>query len=247
MDPCQQARDWLLQADEPRPERCPVADVAAHVKACSDCGALVERIRQLESAWRKLPAPGHAQAAQAAFLRRVAEPAPIPRPYAPEPRWKRLLRSSRRLAVAALVLLALGMGWWLLFPGADVQAHDVVASLIDWNLTLAQAGSAEERQQIYAEREPFLKVAFSKAALSDEERRLAQTLFDHGLWLRANTDPLAQTDIFTDMADLLLDHMYRVSKKGSARDMNRYARQYRRIMEKIDANLDKLGKAPALE
>src|SRR5262245_3297552 len=121
---CRQAQTWLLQADDPRAERCGSPAVGEHIRHCDVCGLLAEKVRRLEQAWRALPGPADAERARAAFLKRW------PRRPAATPRTRRsLLRrvGPPRWAVAALILVALGFGLWALFPVHEAQASsDVV-------------------------------------------------------------------------------------------------------------------------
>jgi hypothetical protein len=62
-------------------------------------------------------------------------------------RWSRRLA---RLAVAALILLALGLGAWIIFRAQEAQAApSLIEQLVDWNLHLSEASSSDERQRIY--------------------------------------------------------------------------------------------------
>src|SRR6476619_4942437 len=107
---CRKAQDWLLDADDPRPERCHVAEIAEHLAGCPTCQSFSAELVRLQEAWRSLPLPASADRARLEFLEQ------LPRPTLPlvRPRQRRRLRVPRRL-VAAVLLLGLGLGTWAVF------------------------------------------------------------------------------------------------------------------------------------
>src|SRR5262245_44288430 len=165
---CQRAQDWLLQAEDPRPG-CFPAEVAEHVGRCPTCGQLGLQLARLEQAWRQQPLPPSAETARAAFLKRLPS-----RPNSLGPRRLRFPRlTPPRWAIAALVLLTVGMSAWLLWPAPGVQASgDVVGQLIDWDLQLSEAPTAAERSRIFARQAEALKEGLHQAEMPAEDRDL---------------------------------------------------------------------------
>src|SRR6266700_1082465 len=99
---CQETQDWLLHAERPgQPEGGP-PEASEHLRACPACQRLVLRLQRLEEVHRGAPLPASADHARVAFLSRLAFPR--------RSSWRRVAR----LAAAALVLLALGLGTWAL-------------------------------------------------------------------------------------------------------------------------------------
>jgi hypothetical protein len=234
---CQRAQDWLLQAEDPRLERCP-AEVADHLRRCPACGRLGAQLARLEQVWRQQPLPASAEPARAAFLKRF--PA---RPSSPVPRRLLLPRlTPPRWAVAALVLLTVGLSAWLLCPAPEVHASgDVVEQLIDWNLQLSEAPTPAERTRIYAQQAAAFKEGVQQAQLAEEERDLAEKLLDTGSWLVEHDDPLDEADRFDEVADRLVQRLQSAATRGDGTEVSRLARHYRRVAERgIDANLDKM-------
>src|SRR5262245_19479534 len=99
---CTQAREWLLKADDTRPERCASAEVAEHLQDCAACRAFAGELTQIEQDWRNLPLPAAAETARQAFLARLPSGTGV-NPAARQPGSRRSSRAAR-WAVAALVL-----------------------------------------------------------------------------------------------------------------------------------------------
>ena len=59
---CTQTRDWLLQAEDPRPERCSSPEAAEHLQGCAACRSFATELGQLERNWREIPLPAAAEA-----------------------------------------------------------------------------------------------------------------------------------------------------------------------------------------
>jgi hypothetical protein len=239
---CTQAREWLLYAEELRPEAAGFPAVAQHLDACPACARLATRLRQLEAAWKQQPLPQAAGSAKAAFLRRLATlPA---RPAASPSRWR---VSVPRWAVAASILFAIGITALLVLPSQEAQAAPgVVDRLLEWNLDLASAATPDQRSRIYTERAEVLQQELKNAGLPAEQSKLADRLLSNGSWLATNDDPLAEADRFTTLADDLLVGMNHAQNKGNDKELAKLARHYQRLTEQgIKANLARVKPAEA--
>ncbi len=242
---CHEAQEWLLQSEDPRPERCGSPQLADHLQTCHACSALTRELLQLEQGWREIPLPAAVEPARLAFLDQLAHTQTAPsvrRPARPARAW------TRRWALAASLLVAAGLGIWLLLSTPRASASsEVVDSLIEWNLDLAQA-SATERERIYANQAPALRRQVQKTALPREERELAEKLLENGSWLAENDDPMGEADRFNDVADQLLERMNKATLKGNSRELRRLARRYQRVAEVgLDATLEKAQASGALD
>jgi hypothetical protein len=243
---CPQAQAWLMEAEDPRPERCGSPEVAAHLHGCAACRELAARLLRLERAWRALPVPPDAEKARATFVERLprlmgAEAAPRvrrPRRWLP-PRW----------VAAALILLTVGLSSWLLFPTpASFASTDLVERLVDWNLDLSEARSLKERQRIFDGQVENLRAALRNGDLPPEDQQLAEVFLENGEWLAAHDDPVAEADRFNDVADQLLKRTHAAEERGNAHDLRRFARHLRKVEEKgIDAKLKRLQASGALD
>jgi hypothetical protein len=236
---CRRAQDWLLQADS---EQSPPAELRAHVQSCEVCRVLVLKMRRLEEAWRALPQLPNAEPAKQAFLRRL--PSNAAKPSMPAaPRRLVILHFARsRWAMAALLFLVISLGVWLLSPSPRVHADapGLVERLVDWNVSLAQASTPEERAKLYAQQADAFRVALNKPEVSAEDKQLALELMDNGTFLAKNDDPLAAADRLNAVADQLVDHMNRATSEGNEQEVGRLARNFTKVTEQgIGTNLEK--------
>ena len=71
---CRQVQDWLFDADDPRPERCDVPEVAKHLATCAACQARAVELVRLQESWRSIPLPASADEARLAFLEQLPPP-----------------------------------------------------------------------------------------------------------------------------------------------------------------------------
>jgi hypothetical protein len=226
---CPQTRDWLLQADDPRPERCDQPEVAEHLAGCSACQSLAAELLQLQAAWRAIPLPESADAARQAFLDRLP-PQTLPMVRPPRRVWK-----LPRWIAAAAVLLGVGLAVWMLAPTPEANAApSVVERLVDWNLELAQA-SPEQRPTIFA-RVSALKAEAVQVSMPDADRELANLLLDNGTWLASNDDPIAAAERFSAVADKLVEHVQTASERKEHHLANRYAKLQNLVAENGVAN-----------
>jgi hypothetical protein len=236
---CREVQDWLLAAEDVRPEACCRGPVADHLRDCADCRALAERLAGLEHAWRAIPLSDGCHRAKQAFLDRLA----------PTPAAKPISRRSllQRVAAASAATALAGAGAWLLLGSRQAEASDdLVDSLLDWNLRLTHADSADLRRQLYAQDGPRLESAVATGHLPAEQSLLAVAMLDNGRWLVDHRDPLDEADRFDDLADHLLRMAHAAEKKGNYQRMNRLLGQYgRAISSGIDLNLDRADTSTA--
>jgi len=235
---CRQVQDWLLDAEDPRPEACGCAPVAGHLQSCEACRALAGRLAALERLWRSLPAPPEAERTKAVFLERLREPVVA---RARPPRSVSRRRLLQWCAASAAGLLAVGGGGWLLLMQREAQAaDDLVDRLVDWNLRLTCAESEDERSRIYAEQAEQLRLALDQARLSPDQAEIAEELLRNGAWLVVTHDPVVEADRFDTLADRLLQLARAAESAGNHKRMNRLIRQYSRLLESgIDLNVER--------
>jgi hypothetical protein len=237
---CQTAHDWLLQADPPiRWEDSPI-ELAAHIRTCAECQTMVAKVARLDCAWRDLPLPAGASAAKAKFLEQSLNQ-PSARERNPRRRW----------IVSAGVVAALSLGLllavWLAAPAPTAQASSdvVIEKLIDWNLQLTESGNPEERAKLFDQQAVSLKADLDKPIWNEDDRKLARSLYDNGIWLVSNSDALEEADRFAGMADQLLVRLETAATHHDGRRTDRLLAHYERVSARgIDAKLDRL-KAPA--
>jgi hypothetical protein len=229
---CQQAQEMLSQSETPGVS----SDLAGHLAGCSDCRQFAEKLARLEQKWRAMHLPPDADRGRHAFLNSL--------PQAGMPaRDNSHLGSGRwlpsRWAVAASILLLIGLSAWFFFFPTHAQASDVVERLVDWNLDLTQA-PLEERGSLFSHSAGSLKRDVLQSKLSPEDRELAEQLLAIGTWLVENDDPLAQADRFNDLADHLLDRLDKASAKTDAKEAKRMAKHFRRVAQVgVGGNLER--------
>jgi len=228
---CREVQDWLLSADDVRPEAWGQGPAAEHLSGCAECRQLAERLAGLEQAWRAIPLGPQCEQAKRRFLEQVA-------PRVAERRLSRR-RLIERFAVASAASVLAGAGAWLFFENRRADASDdLVDSLLDWNLRLTQAGSADERSRVYSESGRSLEEAVARFRLPSEHSLLAAEMLENGKWLASHRDPLGEAARFDDVAGRLLRMARAAEKKGKYQRMNRLLDQYNRAMESgIDLNL----------
>jgi hypothetical protein len=243
---CPQAQNWLLQAEDPRPEHCANAEVADHLQGCAACRSFAVDLLQLEQGWRELPLPAAAETARQAFL------AKLPRPSVRTAGLNPAARQAGRMvrwAVAALLFIGVGAAVWSLYLTPQAMASPVlIENLIDWNLELAQADSAAERNRIFATQEATFKKAVQKSKLSDEERELAGLLLENGSWLAQNTDPMGETEHLSTVADKLVERLQSAADGKDRAAVNRYAKLQSKLNKRgVNTRLAKLQDSPAVD
>ena len=223
---CPEARDWLLQAEDPR--RCARPGVADHVRECAGCQSLVAQLAGLEQAYRSLPAPQECDAARAAFLRRL----PARRTTSRRATWT-------RWAVAAVLLLGVGVAAWTLLPAPQAYAAPVlIEQLVDLNLKLAEAASLDERTRLLAHQHATFQSALDHGQLPHEDRALMTQLLEHSTWLAANDDPVGKAERFAVVADQLVARAQSAAERKDQKNVDRYIQLQSKVAERgVSASL----------
>jgi uncharacterized repeat protein (TIGR01451 family) len=242
---CPQAREWLLQADDTRPERCASAEVAEHLQNCVACRSFAAELTQLEQDWRNLPLPAAAETARQEFV------AGLPQASSTAGLNPAARQSSRavRWAVAALVLIGVGVAVWSLYPTPQAVAAPVlIEKLIDWNLELAQAESAAERERIYARQEATFTKAIRKSNLSKEDRKLAGLLMESGISLAQASDPMGQAEVLSEVDDQLVERLQTAAQGRNQEAVDRFAKLHGKVSKRgVEARMAKLHESSALD
>jgi hypothetical protein len=270
---CRQVRDWLLDAEDPRPEFCGRADVAQHMAGCAVCRAVADRLSDLEETWRTLPVPARSEQAKAEFLARLPDleqatsctatadglpsasicPAGSVSPAAigTEISGRRLSRRFwlRGGLVAAASCCVIVAGSWMLLAGREAQAsHALLSELVDWNLRLTEAESATDREHLYAEQATRLQSAIDATRQPDDHAALDRAFMENGAWLSAHRDPAAEATRFDGLAARLLELARDAGQRRAYRQMNRLLQQYNRLMEAgINPNIKRAELAGVLD
>ena len=157
-------------------------------------------------------------------------------------------RSSRGLAAALLALAACLALFFFLQPPEAQATPDLVVRLIDWNLDLTQARSRDERSRIFEERAGNLKSTLAQTELTPEDRALAESLFDASSQLTRNVDPMAEADLFNDIADKLVARIDAATQANDEKRTVQLADTYGRLKELgVDANLDRAVASGAID
>jgi len=243
---CRQVQDWLLEAEDPRPQSSGPAEIAGHLHDCSVCRRFAEQLADLERTWRSLPVPREVERAKAAFLDRLGAPAvPLRLPERAVSR-RHVLRWC---AASAASLLAAGAGGWLLLSQREARAaDDLLDRLVDWNLRLTHAASETERGQLYAEQAAQFRQALGVTNLPPEQAQLAADFLDNGAWLVSQQDPVVEADRFDGLADRLLQLARAAGTSGNQRRMQHLLKQYNRVLEAgIEVNVERAEAAGTLD
>jgi hypothetical protein len=189
----------------------------------------------------RLGLPANSEAARAEVLANISQ-----RVRMPERRL--LLRPVWISAVAAMLVVGIGVGIWIqkayLTPAPQhqmAQGPAVMDQLLDWDLALADAEAPQERQELYTARAATLQTAVQTASLNDEDRRFATTLLENGAWLSRNHDPVERTEKFCDLADLLVGRMDKAAAANDEQTVQRLGKNYGRVQKGIGANLARIN------
>jgi hypothetical protein len=238
---CEQVQEAILLSDEPAAISTADSELGRHVAACAVCQAFVQRLARVEMMAGRLGLPANSEAARAEVLAHISQ-----RVRMPERRL--LLRSVWISAVAAMLVVGIGVGIWIqkayLTPAPQhqmAQGPAVMDQLLDWDLALADAEAPQERQELYTARAATLQTAVQTASLNDEDRRFATTLLENGAWLSRNHDPVERTEKFCDLADLLVGRMDKAAAANDEQTVQRLGKNYGRVQKGIGANLARIN------
>jgi hypothetical protein len=239
---CKQVQNWLLEAESPRPQFLGSGEISTHLTGCSACRSLANKLVKLEQAWQAIPLPPGADQARQRFLERLPAETAARRPGRPVLRW------VPRWAMAAAVLLTLGLAAWFLTPTPHAQATPaLIERLVDWNLDLADVPSAAERKQLYSATEDDLKQAVRQASLTEPERQLADLLLENATWLAENDDPVGAAERFSAVADRLVGQLQSAGDRKDMKRAKRYARLQALVAQHgVEDNLEKAKTTGAL-
>jgi hypothetical protein len=152
----------------------------------------------------------------------------------------RSLRMPVSIAVAAGILVA--VGFVLLAPGPEAQAApEVVERLVDWDLDITQAGTADARRTLYDSQHRDLQALVVKTHLSPEDRDLANSLLETGSWLTRNDDPMAEAERFSELADKVLVRLDFATTRDS-QQAAKFAESYQRLSRiGVSGNIDRIA------
>jgi len=214
-----------------------------HVKACIACGNMVKDLRRLEKDWKNQTLPEECEQAKAAFLRHLPRHEKAAKQQKPARRWV-----PTRWAVAASVLLCLGLATWLLYPNPSrASSSDLMERLLDWNLELNNA-DAKDRARLRAEKEAKFREELETEQLSEEERAEAQIFFDNGCALASTEDPSEEADRIQKIADTLQSRADSATTKGNEKEKERYQSCYLKVVARgIPINLARLDRLKSRE
>jgi hypothetical protein len=238
---CEHAQEAILLSDSPAAILLAAdSELGRHVAECAVCQAFVQRLARVEMMTARLGLPANSEAARAAVLANVRQ-----RVQTPERRL--LLRPVWISAVAAVLVVGIGVGIWIqksyLTPAPQQVAKGpaVMDQLLDWDLALADAEAPQERQALYTAQAATLQTAVQAASLNDEDRRFATTLLENGAWLSRNHDPVERTEKFCDLADLLVGRMDKAAAANDEQTVQRLGKHYGRVQKGIGANLARIN------
>jgi hypothetical protein len=152
------------------------------------------------------------------------------------------LRMPASVAVAAVLLIA--VGFLFLAPGPEAQAApEVVERLVDWDLDITQARTADARLTLYDAQHRDLQALVVKTHLSPEDRELANSLLETGSWLTRNDDPMAEAERFSELADKVLVRLDSATT-GDSQQAVRFAEAYQRLSRiGVSGNIDRISTA----
>ena len=214
---CKSVQTWLLQVETLHVKDWP-RNMNRHLKRCAACAKIARQLYKLEEGWRNQPVPEGCDQAKAAFLEKLStleQPEKREKPARREKRVKpaKLKPTARRWSplrwAAAAAVLLIGISGWLFWPAPSRAASsDVVDRLIDWNVKMTNA-EAKDRKQLLQEHEANFQKDLQTAALSAEERELAEELFKSGRELASTDDPIVEAEVVKRIADKLYSHAER--------------------------------------
>ncbi len=240
---CEEAREQLLLLMDSGSDDVTAPDgvsgritehASAHIRSCAACGELARKLRRLESAVRSLPGPLGSAQARARFETRLASGDFRDRDAAARRGPNVVYRFVRsKLAVAAILLLCLGVTMWFYIARQNraIASAETIDQVAAWNLSLSQIESPDERQRLYDTGASSLRQLVGLAPLDDDDRRIADDLLLSGKFLAGSQDPLADADHFSKLADVLVEQMDRKSGK-SPKALNQLGQTYYMVVDK---------------
>jgi hypothetical protein len=222
---CTQAQHELLAADDLASGSLS-ADLADHLKSCAACAEMVARIRSVESAARDLPIVNSPHIRDA-FLKSLWRS-----PATANKKALGLHFNWRAMSAAAVLILAIGSVFWLLRSkesNRPIAADNTVDHLLDWNLKIADADSAETRANLFNAQFTTFKTQIDQIALPADQEQIAVKLLENGSWLSSHPDPLAGAEHFDEVANLVLDQLHAATTKDEPKTVERLSKQYNRL------------------
>jgi len=169
---CEQVQEAILLSDEPAKISAADSEFGRHVAECAVCQAFVQRLVRMEKMAGRLGLPANSEAARAEALANISQ-----RVRMPERRL--LLRPAWISAVAAVLVVGIGVGIWIqkayLTPPEQqqlAQGPAVMDQLLDWDLALADAEAPQNslrhscaRTEEWSSRSPLRSVATSSTRM----------------------------------------------------------------------------------
>jgi hypothetical protein len=246
---CSEARDKLLMLT-PAEIGGAAPELRAHLASCAACREYLAQLSRLEAAVAAFGVPVESTVAKQAFQDRLrfrlqpAASAAAATQAKGSTAGKTRTGLWRRLAVAALLLLATGLASVMLIGGNDSAqaAPDVVDQLVDWNAELAQTPDLPARAELYHRHAMYFRRLLQGAAMSPGQAQLAAALLDHGSWLAQHADPLDEADRFNRLAKMIADQSGQEAGQHNFARSALLAHNYQLLRRVgVSANLDRLA------
>lgn len=159
----------------------------------------------------------------------------------------RLRYPVRKMAAALLLAAACVAAILVLQPPSAQATPDVFEQLVELNVDLVQA-RPDQRQRLLGRQAAQLQTTLAAAQLPPADRELAQRLLDNGAWLVHNSDPVAEADRFSDIADELVARMDAATTAHDEQRLVQLARSYDRLATAgIEANLSRAASAGPID
>ena len=232
---CERAREILLLGDDPAAAAASGdSALAQHVGGCAECQSLVARISRIEFVAANLPAPASgSEAAKRETLERVRATERTPSPLR-----RLVLRPAFVGAIAASLVIGIGLTIVLRQDRQPPRQEAVVEELIDFDQALAEA-TPQERERLYAEQAPVLRSAVDRAPMSEADRRLARTVIDASM--TPALDPVSRAERLGALSELLVGQMGPAAEADDELAIQRLARRFGRVQRGIGAHLNEKG------
>jgi hypothetical protein len=208
--------------------------LAQHVGGCADCQSLVVRLTRIESVAASLPAPvAGSEEAKRRTLERVRATERTPSPLR-----RLVLRPAFIGAIAASLMVGIGLTTVLRQDRQSPRQEAVVEELIDFDQALAEA-TPQEREQLYAEQAPVLRSAVERAPMSEADRRLARTVIDASM--TPTLDPVSRAERLGALSELLVGQMGSAAAANDELAIQRLGRRFGRVQRGIGVHLNDKG------